>query len=264
MPPDFDTNIPNPSRVYDYWLGGAHNFASDRELAEKVAKIAPEAREVCRINRAFLRRAVLFMIDSGIDQFIDLGSGMPTVGNVHEIAQRANPECRVVYVDKEPVAVAHSELMLDGDDHSTVIQADLCDTDYVVNHPRVADMIDFSRPVGVLALASLHFLPDSLDPSCIMSRYRDRILPGSYLAISHMNANHNHPRGSEAADMYGGATTSRMIFRDEDQIRGMFAGFELIEPGLVGIGCWRPEGRHEVSQDDQVNRFFLGGVGRKR
>jgi S-adenosyl methyltransferase len=137
VPHDIDTHVPNAARMYDYFLDGAHNFAADREMADEVQQAVPGARDGARVNRAFLRRVIHFMVDAGIRQFLDLGSGIPTVGNVHEIAQRADPGCRVVYVDKEPVAVAHSELLLADNDRAAVIQANLCDVEDVLEHPQI-------------------------------------------------------------------------------------------------------------------------------
>ncbi|MGH3839576.1 MAG: SAM-dependent methyltransferase, partial [Pseudonocardiaceae bacterium] len=188
VPFGVDMTVPNAARVYDYWLDGAHNFAADREMANKIQQVVPAARDAARINRSFLRRVVLFMVDSGIRQFLDIGSGIPTVGNVHEIAQRADPECRIVYVDKEPVAVAHSELLLAGNDRAAAIQANLRDVRGVLDHPQTQRVLDIDQPVGLLMLWLLHFVPDSWDPVGILARYRDRLAPGSYLALSHVTA----------------------------------------------------------------------------
>ncbi|MEO7195741.1 MAG: SAM-dependent methyltransferase, partial [Pseudonocardiaceae bacterium] len=169
VPRGIDTTVPNPARMYDYWLDGGHNFPADRDLANKVQQVVPGARDGARVNRAFLRRAVVFMVESGIRQFLDIGSGIPTVGNVHEIAQRADPACRVVYVDKEPVAVAHSELLLAGNDRVAVLQADLRDVEGILGHPRTTSVLDFDQPIGLLMLWLLHFVPDSWNPVGILA-----------------------------------------------------------------------------------------------
>ncbi|MGH3883323.1 MAG: SAM-dependent methyltransferase, partial [Pseudonocardiaceae bacterium] len=180
VPYDVDVTVPNAARVYDYFLDGAHNFAADRVMASKVQQVMPAVRDAARINRSFLRRAVLFMVDSGIRQFLDIGSGIPTVGNVHEIAQRADPECRIVYIDKEPIAVAHSDLLLKGNDRAVAIRADLRQSAQVLGDSRVGDLLDFGRPIGVLLVAALHFIADADDPAGIVARYLDAVMPGSY------------------------------------------------------------------------------------
>lgn len=262
VPQGLDTSIPNPARVYDYWLGGAHNFAVDRELGNKIKKIMPGIRDAARLNRAFLRRAVLFMVDSGIDQFLDIGSGIPTVGNVHEIAQRANPRCRVVYVDRERVAVSHAHLMLEGNDHATVIRADLREVDQIFDRPETTRLLDFDRPIGLLMLLLLHFVPDSWNPAGILSRYRDRIAPGSYLALSHVTADAEPTGLTEAVQAYR-STQSQAYPRNREEILRLFTGFDLVDPGLVGCALWRPEGPGDMSDNPEINTLPYAGVGRK-
>ena len=188
VPQGLDTGKPSAARLYDYLLGGGHNFAGDRALAEKFLQAQPNARTIARLNRAFLRRVVLFMMDRGIRQFLDLGSGIPTVGNVHEIAQKADPEAHVVYVDFEEVAVAHSQLILEGNDNAGVVQADMCRPDDVLSDPVVKDLIDFSQPVGLLMVAVLHFVSDEKGPAEVVARYRDAMPSGSLIALSHLTA----------------------------------------------------------------------------
>ncbi|MGH3754068.1 MAG: SAM-dependent methyltransferase [Pseudonocardiaceae bacterium] len=262
VPPDIDVTVPNAARMYDCLLGGAHNFAADRELANKMEQAVPSVRDGCRVNRAFLRRAVRFMVGSGIRQFLDIGSGIPTVGNVHEIAQRAAPECRIVYVDKEPVAVAHSDLLLQGNDRAAAIRADLRDVENILNHPKTTRLLDFDQPIGLLMVAVLHFIPDSGDPVGILARYRDRLAPGSYLAISHMTTSDNVPGLAEAVQLFR-STPTPVYPRSRAEMLRFFAGFELVEPGLVGCGFWRPSGPGDISEDAQMNTLPSGGVGRK-
>jgi hypothetical protein len=262
VPYGIDTTIPNVARVYDYWLDGAHNFAADRDMAHKVQLAVPGARDAARVNRAFLRRTVRFMVDSGIRQFLDLGSGIPTVGNVHEIAQRADPECRVVYVDKEPIAVAHSELLLAGNDRTAVIQANARDVDYIFDHPRTKNLLDFDQPIGLLMLWVLHFIPDSWNPVGIVARYRDRLAPGSYLAVSHATTDDNPTGRAEVVELYA-KTSDPVYFRSHAKVLRFFTGFELVEPGLVGSAYWRPTGPGDVSRDTEMNTASYGGVGRK-
>ncbi|MGH3772541.1 MAG: SAM-dependent methyltransferase [Pseudonocardiaceae bacterium] len=254
--------VPNAARVYDYWLDGAHNFAADRDMANKVQQVVPGARDGARINRAFLRRVVLFMVESGIRQFLDIGSGIPTVGNVHEVAQRADPECRVVYVDKESVAVAHSELLLAGNDRAAVIRANLRDVEYVLDDPKTQGLLDFGQPIGLLMLWALHFIPDSWDLVGILARYRDRVAPGSYLAVSHGTADSNLAGVTEVLQLYRNVSDP-VYFRSHAEILRLFAGFELVEPGLVGSAFWRPSGPGDISDNSEMNTASYGGVGRK-
>ncbi|MGH3803364.1 MAG: SAM-dependent methyltransferase [Pseudonocardiaceae bacterium] len=262
VPYDVDTIVPNAARVYDYWLDGSHNFAADRLLADQVQQVLPGIRDVVRIQRSFLRRAVLFMVDSGIRQFLDIGSGIPTVGNVHEIAQKADPECRIVYVDKDPVAVVHSELLLEGNDRAAAIQANLRDVEDILNHPHTRHLLDFDQPIGLLMLWLLHFVPDSWDPVGILTRYRDRLAPGSHLALSHVTTDGNPTGQAETIELYA-KTPDPVYFRSHEEVLRLFAGFELVEPGLVGSAFWRPSGPGDVSDSAEMNTLSHGGVGRK-
>jgi S-adenosyl methyltransferase len=182
---EFDPDRPNAARVYDYFLGGSHNLAADRKLAAQVLAEIPDAPLVAQANRAFLRRAVLYCIEVGIRQFLDLGSGIPTVGNVHEVAQRAAPESRVVYVDIEPVAVANSRAILAGNDRVAVLQADIRDADRILNDPGLQRLLDLDRPLAVLMVSVLPFIPDADDPVRIVARFRDAITSGSYPGQRH-------------------------------------------------------------------------------
>ncbi len=262
VPYGVDKIVPNAARVYDYWLDGAHNFAADRDMANKVEQIMPGVRDGVRINRSFLRRAVLFMVDSGIRQFLDIGSGIPTVGNVHGIAQRADPECRIVYVDRESVAVAHSELLLAGNDRAAVIQANLRDVEDILGHPQTKHLLDLDQPIGLLMVALLHFVPDSWDPMGILARYRDRLAPGSYLALSHGTTDGNPAGLTEMVQLYQN-TPEPLYPRSYAEVLRLFAGFELVEPGLVGCAFWRPSGPGDISDSAEMNTIIYGGVGRK-
>ncbi|HKR50672.1 MAG TPA: SAM-dependent methyltransferase [Pseudonocardiaceae bacterium] len=262
VPQGVDMTVPNAARVYDYFLDGAHNFAIDREMASKIQKLMPTVRDAARINRSFLRRAVLFMVDSGIRQFLDIGSGIPTVGNVHEIVQRADPECRVLYVDKESVAVRHSELILERNDRAAVIQANLRDVEGILDHPQTKRMLDFDQPIGLLMLALLHFVPDSSGPVGILARYRDRLAPGSYLALTHVTAD-NDPTGLiETTQLYQN-TPEPLHPRSYEEVVRLFAGFELVKPGVVGSALWRTAGLGDISDKPKANTLTYGGVGRK-
>jgi hypothetical protein len=262
VPYDVDTIVPNAARVYDYWLDGAHNFASDRVMGDQVQQVMPAIRDAARMNRSFLRRAVLFMVESGVRQFLDIGSGIPTVGNVHEIAQRADPECRVVYVDKESVAVAHSELLLRGNDRAAVIQANLRDVEDVLEHPETKRLLDLDQPIGLLMLLVLHFVPDSWAPVGVVARYRDRLPPGSYLALSHVTADGNPAGLCEAVELYRN-TPESLYLRSHQEVLRLFDGFELADPGLVGCALWRPSGSGDICDSAEMNTLVYAGVGGK-
>ena len=195
LPRGADLTRSSASRVYDYGLGGSHNFAADRDLAERFLAALPSARHVARLNRAFLRRAVHYCMRQGIDQFLDLGSGIPTVGNVHEAAHQLDPRARVVYVDNEPVAVAHTRQLLRGDARAEVVQADVRDPSAVLDSEAARRLLDFSRPVALLAVAALHYLGRDEDVPGLLARYRAELASGSLLAISHTTDEHD-PEGS--------------------------------------------------------------------
>lgn len=258
VPDGIDTNVPNVARTYDYLLGGAHNLAVDRELGDRVLDALPGARRMARINRSFLRRAVTHLVASGVDQFLDLGSGIPTAGNVHEVATRA----RVAYVDSEPVAVAHARLLLADVDRATAVQADLRDPDDVLSRPEVADLLDFDRPIGLLLLLALHFVPDSDDPWGVVARYRDRLAPGSHLVVTHATADRRTRAMRDVADSTA-RTRERLHYRTRAEVTRLFAGFDLLEPGVTGFALWRPEGAGDISADADDNAVAYAGVGVK-
>lgn len=258
-----DINIPNMARMYDYILGGAHNFAADRRFAAMALRTLPYAQDTARLNRTFLRRAVHFMIGSGIRQFLDLGSGIPTVGNVHEVAQAVDPECRVVYVDKERMAVVHSRLLLEENDRATAIQADIRDPDGILEHPETRALLNFHEPIGLLALFVWHFVPDSDDPVGLLARYRDALAPGSYLAITHVTEVSEPQRVKAVFDEAHQRGADAITTRSYEQILAMFAGFDLVEPGVVGCATWRPDGPGDFSEEVDANRFAFAGVGRR-
>ena len=229
----------NAARIYDYFLGGAHNFASDREQAARIVAANPDMPRVCRVNRAFLGRVVRSCLTQGVDQFLDLGSGVPTVGNVHEIALRQRPTARVAYVDFEPVAVHHAREITAGLDGVSVTQGDLRRPEEILHDPGVADLLDFDRPVAILAVGVLHFIDDDLP--AIFGRYRDALGPGSILALNHGSSDQDDPELAESVRAiergYRGSATP-VVLRDRVQIRDLFDGFELVPPGLVDPAHW--------------------------
>ncbi|MEU4805289.1 SAM-dependent methyltransferase [Actinosynnema sp. NPDC023587] len=258
VPEGVDTTVPSVARAYDFMLGGAHNLAVDRAMATRAAELLPAAPRIVRINRAFLRRVVTHLVESGIDQFLDIGSGIPTAGNVHEVA----PDAKVVYVDKDPVAVAHSELLLFGNENAIAVQGDLRDPAGLLSRPEVLGLLDFDRPVAVLMLMVLHFVPDEDEPWRLVAHYRDHVAPGSYLAVSHVTDDH------QAEAMHGVARTAAqsrdsLSNRSYDEVARFFEGFELQEPGLTGCGLWRPQGRGDISHNADENTLIYAGLGLK-
>lgn len=255
VPADVDLSRPNVARVYDYVLGGANNFEVDREFAKRLLATMPDAQFLAQENRAFLRRTVSYLTETaGIRQFIDLGSGIPTVGNTHEVVQRIDPAARVVYVDNEPVAVAHSELILQDNKNASVIRADIRDVRAVLGHPETKQLIDFDEPVAILAYAVLHFMPDE-EPYRLVARYRDATVPGSYLAVSHVTQE-GRPEIEDVLTQYRNADNP-VTERNQAEIARFFAGYELVDPGVVIIREWRPEIDLSAAGSSPV----YGGVG---
>jgi S-adenosyl methyltransferase len=252
---------PSPARVYDAHLGGSHNFRADREAARRIVEFMPELPDILRANRSFLRRAVLYLVDQGITQFLDLGSGIPTVGNVHEIAWQANPDCRIVYVDIDPVAVAHSRLILRGLDNATAVLGDLRRPREILNNEQTREMLDFTRPIGLLIVATLHFVPESDDPRGIIGQYLDAVVPGSYLVISHASLEGPTPsRAGEATEQYRRSVTD-FTMRTRAEITDLFTAVELVDPGVVYLPEWHPEPGADTRDAARMSTF--AGVGRK-
>ncbi|HEX6358137.1 SAM-dependent methyltransferase [Actinophytocola sp.] len=256
-----DPSVPNLARVYDFLLGGGHNFPADRQFAAAVAVKAPYIADAARVNRSFLRRAVLFMIDNGVRQFLDIGSGIPTVGNVHEIAHQVDPTCRVVYVDKEPIAVEHSRILLRDNARATVVQADLRDPDHLLSRPEVRELLDFSQPVGLLTLLVWHFVSDAEDPPGLMAHYRKELVSGSHVALTHITRDGASQDTNRAIDDTSRRTQDAIYPRDLAEITDLFNGFELLEPGIVGCPAWRPEGPGDFSDEPKSNKLLYAGVG---
>ncbi|MGH3416081.1 MAG: SAM-dependent methyltransferase [Actinocrinis sp.] len=244
-----DIERPSPARIYDYWLGGSNNFAADREVAERAAAVMPTLRNAIWANRAFLRRVVKHLVtEYGVTQFLDLGSGVPTVGNVHEIAQENNPDSRVLYVDIDPVAVAHGHSLLADNPNAGVIHADLRHPEQVLEHPLAAQLLDFSKPVAMLMIAVLHFMPDEDKPGEIVHAYRDALSPGGFLALSHAAPDLAHPdEQAGMIDDYQRSTRVQFIHRTPEQLTAWLDGFTIEPPGIVQVNEWRPDA--EVNQN---------------
>lgn len=265
VPGIVDTSVPSGARTYDYLLGGSHNFAADRAMADQVERAVPGIRAAARLNRAFLARAVRFMIDQGVRQFLDIGSGIPTVGNVHEIAQQEDPTCRVVYVDKDPIAVAHSELMLANNDHAAMVEADMRDPEAVLRHPVTRQLLNLEEPVGLLFLLVLHWVPDDADVPGVVSHYREPLAPGSLLAITHMTEDLQSDKVTTVAGIVRGSRGAGQVHpRTREEITTLFGDFDLLPPGLVPTGAWRPGGIGDIAEDPEMNELSFAGVARKR
>lgn len=253
---DLKTHLAHPARVYDYWLGGKDNYAADREVAWKIMAIAPDTPRSAQANRQFLKRAVLLAAERGIRQFLDIGSGLPTVENTHEVAQLVAPDARVAYVDNDPIVRAHGKALLADCTTRTVVQADVREPEAILAHPDVRKLIDFDRPVAVLLLGVLHFVSDEEDPYGIVTRIREAMAPGSYLIFSHLTGDadtQTFEQTREATDRRW-----RSIARTREEVERFFSGFEILEPGIVPPDRWRPDG------PERMERFWLwAGVGVK-
>jgi SAM-dependent methyltransferase len=262
VPPGVDIKRANVARVYDYWLGGSHNFLADQDVGRAIVAVEPNARASARANRAFLSRAVRFLAAAGIGQFLDIGSGIPTQGNVHEVAQQAAPGSRVAYVDVDPVAIAHSKAILAGNQNTSIIDADLRDPQKILADPAVRRLIDLGQPAGLLLVMVLHFIADAEDPWQIVATLRDALAPGSYLVLAHAT-NESRPAVARAAEtVYNSSVATDIHMRSRADILRFFDGFELLDPGLVYIPQWRPDSPADVP-DDPGKFWVLVGVARK-
>ncbi len=263
LPPGVDFSRPHTARMYDYLLGGKDHFAVDRDTMEAGLRSWPGARVYARENRKFLARAVEYLArEAGIRQFLDIGTGLPSANNVHEVAQRVAPDSRVVYVDNDPLVLAHAQALLTSgpSGRTAYIHADLRDPEKILAHPAVRDTLDFSEPIALMLVAILHFIPDEDDPGAIVSALMSALAPGSYLVSSHVTAEidpdgvHGMERAYRAGGLWAGARTGA------DFGRLFFTGLELVPPGLVLISDWRPTGdwpppaAGEVSSNGAVAR----------
>jgi SAM-dependent methyltransferase len=259
-PTGLDTSVPNVARIYDYWLGGRENFQADRAAAEQLIRLVPEAQHVAQDNRAFMHRAVRFLAERGITQFLDIGTGMPGTTSVLDIAREVNPGARVAYVDYDPIVVSHGRALLTKSRQAIVVHADLRQPETVLSHPSVRQHLDFGKPVAVLMLSILHFISDDDDPPGIVAAVRDALAPGSYLVIGHVTHD-DAPDSMVSGAVAAFAKTSASIWpRTAAQIRRLFNGFDLVEPGLVPAHTWRPDPGDSLVRE---NDLALGGIARK-
>lgn len=253
---------PNPARIYDYLLGGHHNFAADRAAVDKLLEKLPYLKKGAIVQRAFLRRVINFLASEGIDQFLDIGSGLPTEGNVHDLARTTIPDARVVYVDVDPVVIAHSSRMLQDDPRATIIEGDVRYPSSILEHPDTLALIDFDEPLGLTMTSLLHFVEDDDLAFGATSTLISTLASGSYVALSHGELQeHTRELVDEARDRYRAAASTKVRWRDE--IERFFDGLKIVEPGLVRAPQWRPEGPDDLMLDEAQTSNLLVGVGRK-
>jgi hypothetical protein len=259
---NLDLTVPSPARIYDYYLGGKDNFPADREAAENALSVVPHGREVARANRQFLIGAVRFMASRGIRQFIDLGTGIPTSPNVHEVARSIDPDAKVLYVDNDPIVCLHASTLLSNvGDGVASIMGDIRSPQDLVAKRELRDLIDFTAPVGVLFVAVLHFLTCADDPLSSVTVLADRMAAGSYLAISHITSDGTAPAVVKAIESAYGSASTPAVFRTTNEIRALFAGLEIVKPGLADVSAWRGHGR--IADVEPFALRFLGGVAKK-
>jgi len=256
IPAGTDPDTPNAARVYDYYLGGSHNFEVDRRMARKAMELWPDLPLIMRANRAFLRRGVQYVAEQGVSRFLDIGSGIPTFGAVHEIAREIEPQARVVYVDRDPVAAAHGRLLLADDPLSQVVEADLRDPARLLAEPAVEEL-----PVALLLVAVLHFITDDEDPDGLVRQLREALPPGSYLVLSHASLEGRPDQAGPHQDLYR-STPTPLTMRNRERITAFFDGFDLVEPGVVYLSEWHPETPSSVGAHPE-RMTGMAGVGRR-
>ncbi len=266
LPPEIDTSRPHTARMYDYFLGGKNHFAADREVAEKLLVSVPPVRTGARENRAFLGRGVRFLTaEADVRQFLDIGTGLPTTENVHEVAQRVAPTSRVVYVDNDPLVLAHARALLTSstEGRTAFIQADLRDPAAILDDPVTREVLDFSQPIALMLVAVLHFMPDEFNPARSVATLIDALPTGSYVVASHVSGEHFDPAGaSEGERTYQGAGMPMQLRESSEFAKLAFGDLELVPPGVVLVSEWRPAGSGPRPTPAEVN--FYGGVARKR
>jgi len=257
--PDFDTSVPHVARVYDYWLGGKDNFAADRVMGERTLQAYPNLVYSVRANRAFLARTVRFLARQGIRQFLDVGTGIPTANNTHEVAQGIAPESRIVYVDNDPIVLSHAKALLKSTPEGACayLDADLRDPDTIL--AGAANTLDFARPVAVMLIAVMHFIGDDAEASAIMNRLMAACVPGSYVALSHAASDIDAVQMAEMIRRLNESTAEKTTLRDRAGVTRLFDGLELVEPGVIRAAEWRPDTDLEAASPAAL----WGGVARK-
>ena len=261
IPPEIDTSRAHPARIYDAMIGGKDHFEVDRQAAELARRHIPQAWDMARANRAFLGRAVRLLAESGITQFLDIGTGIPGPGNTGEIARSIHPEARVVYVDYDPIVAVHTRALLSGADPSltAVVLADAREPKTILDHPAVRTVLDFDQPIALLMVALLHFVAPEHDAPSLVKQYLDALRPGSALVLTHITEG-DDPEAGAAARRGWDQARSQLHQRSADEVRSLFAGTEVVPPGVVQLQQWRPD--ETVDPDFAV--WIHGGVGYKR
>ena len=264
LPPEFNTGVAHPARVYDYWLGGKDNFAADRKVGDSVMAAIPSAPLLARDNRALLGRAVHYLAaEAGIRQFLDIGTGIPTAGNTHEVAQAAAPDARVVYVDNDPIVLAHARALMTSDPAGATafILGDFREPGKILADPALRDTLDLDQPVGLMLIALLHFFTDDQNPQAIVSSLLDALPSGSYLVVTNLTADFMDPDQATRATQAGQQGGITYVPRTQAEVAAFFSGLDLVDPGVVAMQAWRPDDGVLTAPDGPTS---YAAVGRKR
>lgn len=259
-----DKTRPTSARIYDYMLGGSHHFEPDRRVADQILAAFPQARSAAQVNRGFLRRSVRWMVAQGIQQFLDIGSGIPATGNVHEIAQSHCPAARILYVDIDPVAVAHGVEILADNHRAAIIQGDLRQLSDIFAHPEARRLLDLSQPIGLLCGAVFHFFADDAEVRSILDELRQRMAAGSVLALSHSTFDGVPLELTQSTERLYASFKSTLRHRSRAEVEALFCGLELVEPGVVYSASWRPDSPEELFVKEPALSHAVAGVARKR
>ncbi|GAB2969720.1 SAM-dependent methyltransferase [Amycolatopsis acidiphila] len=261
--PGFDgTRHPSIARINDCWLEGANHGQDDREYAGRIELCAPHIPYLVRASRALTGRMTKYLFDQGVRQFVDLGSGIPTQRHLHEVAQALDPRCHVVYVDLDPAVVSDSREILAGNDQVAYLQADIRDRDLVLGEPAMRALIDFSEPVGLLAIETLLYLPDSADPGALVAAYADALPAGSFVGLSHCGEDSQLREGLDMFSRMFGQPPA-VTLREREELEAFFTGLELVDPGVVPVLLWHPQTQDEVGRNPELAHMYAG-LGRKR
>jgi hypothetical protein len=255
-----DLNRPSVCRMYDYLLGGYHNFEVDRAIIEKTREIYPDVALAAQVGRSFLRRAVTYLLDKGITQFIDIGSGIPTSGHVHEILEAAKVDGQVVYVDIDPVAIAHSQSILRGKPHTLALQENARNPEKILNQIKESNVIDFHEPVALLLITLLQFIEDLDESRAFIDRYRSHLAPGSYLAFTHGTTEGTPPGVLEGFSKLSESSPTKAYYRNRAEIFSVFEGYEFEKPGIVYAPLWHPDGPEEIFLDQPERSLIYAGI----
>jgi hypothetical protein len=265
-PPDMDRSRPTPARIYDYMLGGENNFPADQQASEQILSVVPEIKDTAWANRGFHQRAAVWIASHGIGQFIDIGSGLPTVGNTHEVVRRVSTDARVVYVDNDPMVQLHSEALLSGQTGIAVVLGDLRDPDTILASPQLRTLIDFGEPVGLLMTGVMMFVADGSNPWGLVRRYVSQLAPGSYLSLSHLTGDHKSAQAAEGFRAVFDTATEHLHLRPRPEVERFFEGLDLVapydgaEPGVSYAGVWGAEDL--AAADTDGSRWLYCGVAR--